>query len=284
MGTGVGVLAGAYLGGFIADNYGWRTAFTVVGLLGVILALVMWRTAPEPVRGASDGGSADDPDSATLRSTARFVSKTPTFNFIIAAKSMVQIGSQATQIWTTAFLVRIHGMSLTQVGLWFGLSIATGTILASVFSGVMSDRLAKGGAKWYLYFCIVSQTLAAPAVVLLTLTGTPALAIAMIFAHAFVSSCNTAPSMAAALMVVRPRMRGFGVAVVNFVTYLLGAGLGGLLIGVLNDLLKPHFGVEAIRYSLLLSPAAALVAAGLYFLGSRTIARDSARALELSPA
>jgi len=282
MGTGVGVLAGSYLGGFVAEAYGWRAAFMVVGIPGVLIALLLWQTTPEPVRGALEGGVKDDPDSATLGATLRYVSRTPTFGFILSGKSMVQIGSQASQIWIPAFLVRIHGMSLTEVGLWFGLAIAGGTILAAIFAGIMSDRLAKSDPKWYLYFCIGSQSLAAPAVVLLTLTGTPALAIMMIFVHAFVSSCNTTPSLAAGLLVVRPRMRGFAVASMNFVINLVGAGLGGLLIGVLNDLLAPRFGIEAIRYSLLLSPAAALIGAGFYFLGSRTIRRDSAKALQVA--
>jgi MFS family permease len=120
--------------------------------------------------------------------------------------------------------------------------------------------------------------LSAPMAVGLALTKSAHLAVLFVFLYGFTSALNTTPSMAAALAIVRPRMRGFMTAVVNFIYNLLGAALGGLIVGYLNDRLAPQFGDQAIRYSLLMMPVAIAFAALFYLAGSFTIARDVKRA------
>ncbi len=278
IGTGLGVLFGSFFGGHLTDAFGWRTAFVVVGLPGIFVALVIWLTVPEPVRGASEGGLKPDPDSDTIGSTIRYLLSIPTFAYIVFAKSSVQIATQASLIWFPAYLIRVHGMSLTQTGLWYGLSIAMATLLAAIISGVASDWLARRGTVWYMRFCILSMMLAGPVAIVLTLAQTKVVAVAFVFLYGFSAALNTTPSMAAALAIVRPRMRGFMTAVTNFCFNLIGAGIGGVLIGALNDALKPRYGDEAIRYSLLIIPVFATIAAILYFLGTRTIAKDTQKA------
>src|SRR5439155_21058889 len=50
-GVPVGVGLGYWLGGWINDAFGWRTAFFVVGLPGLMMALLVRLTIREPVRG-----------------------------------------------------------------------------------------------------------------------------------------------------------------------------------------------------------------------------------------
>ncbi len=278
MGTGVGVLMGSALGGYLAEHYDWRHAFMVVGIPGLLLSLLLFWTTPEPVRGASEGGMKADPDSETLGATMRYVMRTPTFLYVVTAKTFVQLATQAQLIWAPAFLVRVHDMPLTQVGLYYGLAIAGGTIGAAIVAGLISDRLAKRGAVWYLRFGIMSNLVSAPVAAMIAMTQNGTWAVIMIFLYAFASSTNTTPSFAGALAVVRPRMRGFTVAVIYFVTNLVGAGLGGLIVGALNDALEPRFGDEAIRYSLLVMPCFLSISAVVYYFSTRTIARDVARA------
>ena len=142
IGTGIGVFMGAAFGGYISDTIGWRTAFVVVGLPGVLIALLIWLTVPEPVRGASEGGLAPDPDSDTLGSTLRYLARIPTIRHIVLAKSFVQIASQAALIWFPAYLIRVHDMSVAETGLWYGMAIAASTIVAAVLGGT-ATRVAR---------------------------------------------------------------------------------------------------------------------------------------------
>ena len=282
IGTGVGVFMGAAFGGYISDTIGWRTAFVVVGLPGIFIALVIWLTVPEPVRGASEGGLAPDPDSDTLRSTLGYLARIPTIRHIVLAKSFVQIASQAALIWFPAYLIRVHDMSVAETGLWYGMAIAGATVVAAVLGGTASDYLARRGTVWYVRFCIFSMATSLPCAVVLAFAESRQVALLMVFLYGTFSAMNTTPSMAAALAIVRPRMRGLMTAVANFCFNFIGAGIGGFLIGALNDTLAPRFGDEAIRYSLLSMPVVIVIAAVFYWLATRTIAADVAKAQSVS--
>ncbi len=284
IGTGVGVMLGSVFGGLLAQHFGWRTAFVVVGLPGVIVAALMWLTVAEPMRGASEGGLKEDPDSETVWRTLRYLMGVPTVVLIALAKTCVQIGSQASLIWFPTFLIRVHGFTVGQTGLYYGVAIAAATTLAAVIGGPIADRLAGRSVVWYLRFCVLSMLLSGPISAALAFTPSAHLAVLFVFLYGFTSSLNTTPSMAAALAIVRPRMRGVMTAGVNFIFNVVGATAGGLIIGWLNDQLAPRFGDEAIRYSLLLMPAAIALAAIFYIAGCFTIVRDAKRAEFAEPA
>ncbi len=278
IGLGLGVMLGAGFGGYLADTIGWRGAFVVVGLPGLLLALVMWMFIPEPVRGAYDGGAKANADDASTWRTIRYLFSIPSFDLIAIAKTSAQIATQAQLIWFPTYLIRVHDLSLTQTGLYYGLCIGLGTTLSSVVGAPLADFLARKGAVWYMRVCILAMALAAPFALSISFAPNAFWAIGLLFCWNFTSALNTNASMAAALAVVRPRTRGMMTAVVYFIYNLIGAGIGGLLIGALNDALAPRYGEEAIRYSLMAMPVATAIAGVLYFFGSRTIERDVERA------
>ncbi len=274
IGLGLGVLLGAAFGGYLADEIGWRGAFVAVGLPGFLLAMVMWLFIPEPVRGAYDGGAKMDADSASTWSTIRYLFRIPSFNFICLGKTSAQIATQAQLIWFPTYLIRVHDLSLTQTGLYYGLAIGIGTTVSSVIGAPLADFLARKGAVWYLWVCILSMVLAAPFALSISFAPSAMWAIALLFCWNVTATLNGNSAIAASLAIVRPRMRGMMTALFYFIYNLIGAGLGGLLIGMLNDALAPRFGDEAIRYSLMAMPAASVLAGVFYFLGSRTVNRD----------
>ncbi len=277
IGLGLGVMFGSVCGGLLAQELGWRAAFFAVGVPGILLAILIWLTVPEPLRGGTNG-LHEDPDSRSIWLALRYMMTVPSFLHILSAKTFMQISSQASLIWAPAFLIRVHGLSLAETGLYYGVAIALATFFAAVIGGPISDRLARKGPAGHLRFCIVSMVLSGPTAVGLALAPSAAWAVAFIFLYGFVSALNNTASMAGALAVVRPQMRGVMTAVVNFVYSLLGAGLGGLIVGLLNDVLEPRYGDQAIRYSLLIMPVASTIAAVSYYLGSRTLDRDAKRA------
>ena len=50
-GIGLGILAGFVIGGYVYQAFGWRVAFFVAGVPGLLLALIVRLTVREPVRG-----------------------------------------------------------------------------------------------------------------------------------------------------------------------------------------------------------------------------------------
>ncbi|MFW6092898.1 MAG: spinster family MFS transporter [Pseudomonadota bacterium] len=284
VGTGVGITLGSFLAGVINDAFGWRTAFVIMGLPGVVLAAVIWLTFPEPVRGTYDSeatrGKVDE-DSKTIGRTLRYLFTIPTFPALVVGKSLLQISFQAWLLWLPTFLIRVHEMTPSEMGLWFGLSSGGGAIVASLIGGPASDWLARNGKRWYLLFCAGAAAVGVPLSLAVLTVESTYVAVAMMLVYAILAGTVTAPSVAAGLAIVRPRMRAF-MSVVSFICInLVGAGLGPLIIGAISDALKPVYGEEAIRYAMLIVPVAMVLCSIAFLWGSRTIERDARTAMML---
>jgi len=284
VGTGVGVTLGSFLAGLINDHYGWRAAFVIMGAPGLLLAAVVWLTFPEPVRGTYDSQHLKegvDEDSRTIGRTVRYLLRIPTFPALIAGKSLLQISFQAWLLWLPTFLIRVHEMTPTEMGLWFGLSSGLGAIISSLIGGPTSDYLARSGKRWYMLFCAVATAVGVPLSIGVLLADSDVSVVVMMLVYATLAGTVTAPSVAAGLAVVRPRMRAFMTVVSFLCINLIGAGLGPLVIGATSDMLEPVYGKDAIRYALFIVPVSLALSSACFLWGSRTIERDAAKAQRL---
>ncbi|RYD96122.1 MAG: MFS transporter, partial [Sphingomonadales bacterium] len=104
-GVPIGSTLGLGLGGWINDLSNWRVAFFIVGLPGLLLALLAWFTLPEVRRADSSGGAAPTSYGAGLR----YLFALPSFRNMAAASSLYAIGSYAMNVFGPAFLMRVHG-------------------------------------------------------------------------------------------------------------------------------------------------------------------------------
>jgi hypothetical protein len=82
------------------------------------------------------------------------------------------------------------------------------------------------------------------------------------------------PIIAAVQHLTPASMRSTGSAAFLFINNLLGLGLGTYYFGAMSGLLKPHFGVESLRYAMYSGVAFYVLAVGLFILASRTLKRD----------
>ncbi|MDA1074897.1 MAG: MFS transporter [Proteobacteria bacterium] len=141
LGIPVGILFGNLAGGWINEYFGWQNAFFLVGIPGVVLAIVMKMSVKEPPRGYSDGKS-----SATAAVPFRAV-----LSRMWGYKSFRQLSlGAATQAFVgygaiafmPLFLVRTHGMSSSEVGTALGLIIGIGGGVGTFLGGWLGDRCA----------------------------------------------------------------------------------------------------------------------------------------------
>jgi hypothetical protein len=92
----------------------------------------------------------------------------------------------------------------------------------------------------------------------------------------FFGNCYAGATFAMVQGLAKPNMRAMAAAGVLFVMNLGGLGLGPTLIGFMNDWLTPHFGVEAIRVSMLIIGLPHIVAAVFGIMAARTLREDLA--------
>jgi MFS transporter, Spinster family, sphingosine-1-phosphate transporter len=225
----VGTALGYLLGGVMGPKYGWRAPFYVGAAPGALLALLLL-LIPEPPLGNFDTQESKTPQRDTLKSLMR----NPAFLTATFGMAMMTFALGGLQVWMPTFLHRVHGYSLLDANLVFGLSTITNGLVASLAGGWISDWLLRRTQAAHYLVSAVSLGLGIPAAcVALFASGKPM--IVGIFAAEFLLLLNTGPLNAAVINSVGPHVRAAALAANIFVFHLLGDVPSPVLIGYMSD-------------------------------------------------
>jgi MFS family permease len=282
IGTALGIGAGAFLAGAVNDLYGWRAAFLALGVPGLVVAALLVASLKEPVRGQFDGGAGPPQHADSTWEGLKYLWRVPTIRRLLLAQLFFQTASLGFTAWAPAFFMRVHGLTTTQMSLGFGVAVSLASIVSQLAGGVLGDWLALRGEAARAKYCAVSILAGAPCILITALAPTTTAAFIGLFLSALISGGAISAALALGIAVVHHNRRGLVSALVALCTLVLGGSLGPLAMGALNDLLKPTFGAQAIRYSLMLPPILFLLA-GLAFIAVARTADDDA-ALAIRPA
>lgn len=268
LGPQLGILFGLGLGGWIAHHYGWRQAFLWMGIPGIIAALLLRFTTVEPMRGRWEAAKTA-PAVGSMRDLARDLWRSNAFTRITWTGLALGFAGYGIGIWTPAFLVRSHGMTLQSAGAVMGILGGLAAVTGALSSGWLSDALAKRDPRWRLGVPVLGCVLALPCGVMFYLApaGGQWMVAGMGVPHAIVwyllfgvtTVWWMAPAYAAMSDIVAPNRRATALAFFNLGLTMIGGGLGPLLVGLLSDSLTAAHGNEALRWALVYSMAAYLV-------------------------
>ena len=278
IGISAGIMLAYLLGGWVVQNIGWREAFFIVGIPGILLAVVVRLTVVEPPRGHSEGREAVSEQPSFLK-TLGFLWRRPSFAQMMVAAGLSSYVGYSVINFLPSFLVRSFGMPVSQVGLYLGLII--GIIVGAGFflGGYIADHLGKSDHRRALRFIGLTVLLSAIPYAFMFLSNSWGIALLLFLVPAGTANVYLAPVLAQAQGLVSLRMRAMASAIALLIINVIGLALGPLLTGLLSDLLEPRFGEESMRYSLLLVTSIVLPWAGLhYYLAGRTIDLDLERA------
>ena len=143
---------------------------------------------------------------------------------------------------------------------------------------MLCDRLYQRDRRWLLWTPAIASVLLAPFYLVFVLAGDPRLAVLAFIPVNLLNAVFAAPTYTITQGLASLRMRAMASAIILFVLNLIGLGLGPTLVGVLNDVLEPSRGEQAIRLSLLTMLVATLWGAVHSLLAARTLERDLDRA------
>lgn len=261
------------LAAWAADRYGWRIAFEIAGIGGMILAAIFFFTVREPVRATP----VNPANKVPLREAITTLWRSPAFRAIMIGVSFMGGALYATGTWTTALLTRVHGLSITEIGVIVTPARGVVGIVGVLFTGWLTDRLGRRHPSWRFRVPALASIILAPGYVMVLLSDTPAVWIAGLGITAAFYASFQGPIFAATMALAPERMKTVAAAIGIFFTGLVGQIIGPLMVGALNDYLAPTFGAHAIRYSML-SVAVCSVLGGLCFIwAGRLAAREGER-------
>jgi MFS family permease len=265
----MGFALGFVIGGVLAHFFGWRVAFMVVGVPGLLTAVLVWRLR-EPRRGATDEPrhlreesaneesaleemieapaevsrslAADDGSrDSTLRTVARILSSrdwlisTAGYTALTAA-----LGAFAT--WATVVLVRDKGMSETSAAVTLGVVTLLAGATGTFGGGWIADRFAAKRHNAYFLVCAVGTLLGVFPTFFVLAADSPYVFLPCTFFAVTLLFVSNAPFHAILLESVPVGVRAMAVALNIVIIHAFGDAISRALVGVLSDSLKEgHF-------------------------------------------
>ena len=301
-GIPVGIMLGAGVGGWIADTFSWRMAFIVLGLPGLVLALLTRLTLKEPIRGHVEGVEpAVRPPS--FGAVCKKLGTNPTVVLLICGLVCANFAGSSMSVFTQLYLVRAFHLSMAVVGVLYGMVVGTAGIVGMISGGVIADWAGKKDVRWYAWAPALGCLVAFPVYFMAYSQGAAASAFALIFSGYLIMSFYFAPTFAVVQNLVEPRMRASASALLFLAINLVGQGVGPVFMGFVSDASSrqafslgnyrsfcppaphaPHAIVAAcarastqgLQHSILIVCGFYLLGSIFYLLASRNLKRDFA--------
>ena len=239
----IGSAAGYVLGGLVDQRFGWRAAFFVAGVPGLLLALTCLKL-PDPPRGAQEeklsplppgdgqgeGAAIGNPIAAYLR-----LLKNRAYVLIVLGYAAYTFALGGLAFWAPAFLERVRGMSRGEATVQFGTIVVVTGFVGTFGGGWLGDYFLKRSKQAYLLVSGWATLAAAPAALVAFTARDRTLVMAGIVVTELLLFASTGPINSAIVNVVRPTERATAVALSILGIHLLGDVPSPFLIGLVSD-------------------------------------------------
>ena len=279
LGACLGAWLGSSVAGAAAERGGWRAAFLVLGIPGVVVALIVWLTVREPRRGQLDALAETRP-SVSLTETLRFVARQRSAVHLLVGGSVATFWSWGLMWWTPAFLQRSHHMTVGQAGELLGtMHLIAGTLSTLLAALLMGLRAAADPRYVARLLGWVTALTTIPSIVLYwVVPDTGAIVLLWIFVPAVYFYIG--PILGLLQNVVPANMRATVCAILLFAANIANLLLAPQIIGWLSDWFAASFGAgeDSLRWAMLLLAPTGFWAAWHLWRAGVTIREDEARA------
>lgn len=298
MGLPLGLFAAYLLSGIVGEAWGWRAAFFVACIPGLLLAALALLIR-EPARGAVEttdpGAAAAAPTSGSPYLAVLSIS---TIWWIILSGMLFNFNGYAVNTFQTAFLQRFHELGLRDANNISAISLGLTGAIGLLAGGWLGDRLRVKRPNGRLLLAAISMLCAAPCVFIALEQPKGSIVLFTILMGAS-SACTFvyySTVYSAIQDVVPPRLRGTAVSLYFFAMYVLGASFGSTIMGALSDRfakaamlaadaseMAPAFKASGLHTAMYVIPLLMVLCSGSLFAAARTVTGDMQRLRERLP-
>jgi MFS transporter, Spinster family, sphingosine-1-phosphate transporter len=272
-GSAFGIAVGFAGGGYIAEKFGWRSAFFFAAVPGILFALLAFGLR-EPLRGSveSRGQAVEKTLDAGPRNFVQLL-RIPTLRATIFSQVLLYFVLASNAFWLPLVLTRRFNLSVSKAGLLAGVVLVAGGLIGTLAGGWIADRralknpaahLEVGIAGFLLGAVFISIALVAPMNIGPIPVFAPAFLLAVVCLYLY-----SGPFTAVSQNVVSPALRASAVTMLLFVSHILGDSHAPFDVGWISDR------VGSLQNALLItSPTLLVLAAVVAATGLRTVRRD----------
>lgn len=249
----IGLMIGYMSIGWLSETLGWRLAFAMVGVVGVVLGPIVFWMIKEPPRVRKEvvPGAASEPQ-LSLNQAVHALWNNKAFRYTVAGGMLHGFTQYSMMTWNAPFFTRSHGLTLGEVSLLMALLSGLAGAVGIYGGGWLSDRLAARDGRGRLWLKAGSVAAVVPFAAIQYLAPSVTVSIVAATFCAALMIAYYGPILASTQSVVDPSTRAFSNAVLLLSFNLFGLGLGPWVTGLISDALTPAFGDQALRYALVI--------------------------------
>jgi MFS family permease len=253
----IGSALGYIVGGLVDHYFGWRQAFFVAGVPGLVLAALALRLY-DPPRGAQDAADGTGATAlavslgAAARAAYAALIRNRPYVLTVLGYAAYTFAIGALAFWTPAFLERTRGIPKAHATVQFGAVVVVTGFIGTYAGGWLGDYFLRVSRQAYLWVSGVVTLAAAPLTLVALASPHPAVYWTAIVTAELCLFASTGPINSAIVNVVSPHMRATAVALSIFTIHLLGDVPSPSLVGLLSD-------ARSLGEAVLIIPFAVLV-------------------------
>lgn len=279
LGAPIGAWLGSDIAGYFSTLYGWRAAFLVLGIPGIILALIIMWTIKEPKRGRLDAVTEDK--IPTVRETLKFIWSQKAAVHAITGSGLSAFWGWGLMWFTPLFLQRTYGLNEGEAGSLLGLIYLVGGIGASLLTAYVVARPAYTDPRKIARLLAVVTAMATVPSFLAYYTQE--LWIAKLMWWLFIPAIYfyIGPAFALCQNLAAPKMRAMAVAIALVIANVLNLIIAPAIVGGLSDMFDATGGgnAESLRLAQMILAPTGLWAAWHYWRAAKYIVEDQKRAI-----
>ncbi|MFT6311174.1 MAG: MFS family permease [Porticoccus sp.] len=282
---------------------GWRIAFVVVGLPGILVAVIFKMTVKEPPRGYTDPPEMQGKEQVSFAEVLKILAQKPSYWHITMGVTIASFVNYGVSQFFVSFLIRTHQLSIFDASIKVAMILAVMAAIGTFMSGYLADRYSERYPKALAWIPMIALLGSTPMFIIGYLLDSLLIAIPILMVGTMLLYTYLCPLYAVPSGVVDSRMRATSVAVTLFIVNLLGYGLGPPLIGALSTILNSLFlsgidpsltleackatnlvtaaqtacntaNAEGLQWSMIIFKCLYIWAAVHFYLGSKTLQRD----------
>lgn len=236
LGSPIGTFLGASVGGAVSGVWGWRAAFIVMGLPGVLLGLLVLLLLREPRRGLADNLPPVQAPAPNFGVFLKVVGRKPALMFVIAGGALAGFGMSSISQFLAVFLARVYDLPVRSAGALYGtisaLALGSGLLIGSFGTDWLARR---GDGRWPAWGAAIGLFIAPFSYWIAFNAATPALGTVLLIISGCFLLLYYGPTIGMIQNLLEPRMRATGAAVFGMFYTLVGYGGGPTFVGWMSD-------------------------------------------------
>jgi len=250
IGNSLGSIFVFFIGSWLLVAYGWRTLLIVMGVPGILVAVIAYFVLVE-TRKSAPLPSIPSIFAESFRA-ARELFAIPAYRHLAICFTIYGFISLGAFQWDVPLFSRSFGLEVSTVAPLYGVAATLSSLTGLVIGGWLGNYLSTRDISWLARLPALAIFAAFPFLFAKYLVPDFYIAMVLMVLGSLSLIMFVGPFYACVQAVAGEKNRSMGIAILIFLTNILGYALGASVAGFLSDALKPFAGADSLRYAVLI--------------------------------